>query len=502
MPAMIKPDKKGFVELSKKGNLIPVYCDLMADMQTPVGAFLKISKGSKYAFLLESAEGGEKWGRYTFIGADPSLVIRTSGREGLRITRKGRERFAVKTDPLDEIKRTMAAFRPVEVAGMPPFNGGFVGAIGYDCVRFFEKLPETAKKDQDFPDAVFMLADTMLVFDNIGQTIKIIVNAHVDGAPGRVYDEAVAKIRRAIAALEKPSKPLKNVFSSKPAKFSSNTKERDYIKSVEKCKRYIKEGDVFQVVLSQRLSIKLSVDAFEVYRALRLVNPSPYMYYLKLDDWEVVGASPEILSRVQDGRVVVRPLAGTRKRGKTEDEDRLLKDELLRDEKELAEHIMLVDLGRNDLGRISKPGSVRVTELQTVEKYSHVMHIVSNVEGELMAGKDAFDVIRATFPAGTLSGAPKIRAMEIIEELEPTRRGLYGGTVGYFGHNGNMDHAIAIRTLAVKNGVAHLGVGAGIVADSDPRAEFQECMNKGRALLSAIELASGAVKRGGRSGRR
>ncbi len=486
---MIKPDKKTFLKLAKKGNIVPVYCDLLADLQTPVGAFLKISKSSKYAFLLESVEGGEKWARYTFLGASPSLVIKTSGKNGVRITPKGRQAFVVGTDPLDEIKKIMASFSPVGVEGLPPFHGGVVGAIGYDCVRFFEELPELAKKDTDFPDTVFMLTDTLVVFDNVKQNIKVIANAHVNGNVGKVYDEAAAKIRKILRTLETPLKNPKTPAGKGAAKYLSNTAEKDFYKSVERCKHYIKEGDIFQVVLSQRLAIKLDIPAFDVYRALRTVNPSPYMYYLKLDDWEVVGASPEILSCVQDGKVVVRPLAGTRPRGKTAAEDIALEKELMKDEKELAEHIMLVDLGRNDLGRVCKGGSVRVTELEVVERYSHVMHIVSNVEGELESGKDSFDVIRATFPAGTLSGAPKIRAMEIIEELEPTRRGLYGGTVGYFGFNGNMDHAIAIRTLAVKKGKAYLGVGAGIVADSDPRKEFQECMNKGRALLRAIELA-------------
>jgi len=486
---MIQPDKKTFLELAKKGNIVPVYCDMLADLQTPVGAFLKISKGSKYAFLLESVEGGEKWGRYTFLGASPDLVIKTSGKTGVRITKKGRERFTVSSDPLEEIKKVMASFTPVKVEGLPPFHGGVVGAIGYDCVRFFETLPEIAKKDNDFPDTVFMLTDTLVIFDNIKQTIKALVNAHVHGNPGKVYDAAVRKIKGLIATLEKPLKLPKAKTKKSPVKYISNTSEGDFHRSVLRCKEYIKEGDIFQVVLSQRLTIKLEVPALDVYRALRAVNPSPYMYFLRLDDWEVVGASPEILSRVQDGKVAVRPLAGTRPRGKTAEEDSALEKELLNDEKELAEHIMLVDLGRNDVGRISKGGSVKVTELKKVERYSHVMHIVSNVEGDLRADKDCFDVIRATFPAGTLSGAPKIRAMEIIDELEPTRRGLYGGTVGYFGFNGNMDHAIAIRTLAVKNGKAYLGVGAGIVADSDPRKEFQECMNKGRALLRAVEIA-------------
>jgi anthranilate synthase component 1 len=491
---MIKPNKKTFIELAQKGNVVPVYCDMLADLQTPVGAFLKISKGAKYSFLLESVEGGEKWGRYTFIGANPSLVVKTTGKNGIRITPKKREKFTVTTDPLDEIKKIMAGFKPVEVEGLPPFNGGFVGAISYDCVRFFEKLPEKAKKDMDFPDTVFMLADTMLVFDNVKQNIKILVNAHIDKKPaGKVYDEAVAKIKKMLTMLEKQVKQAKPKKGKSP-EVTLNTQEEDFCKSVDRCKHYIKEGDIFQVVLSHRMTIKPGVPAFEIYRALRVVNPSPYMYYLKLDDWEVVGASPEILSRVQNGKVVLRPLAGTRRRGKNDEEDKALEQELLRDEKELAEHIMLVDLGRNDVGRVSKAASVKVTDLKKVEKYSHVMHIVSNVEGELENGKDCFDVIRATFPAGTLSGAPKIRAMEIIEELEPTRRGLYGGTVGYFGLNGNMDHAIAIRTLAVKNGTAYLGVGAGIVADSDPKSEFQECMNKGRALLRAIELAAGSDK--------
>ncbi|MBI5178349.1 MAG: anthranilate synthase component I [Nitrospinae bacterium] len=486
---MIKPDKKTFCELAKRGNVVPVYRDLLADLQTPVGAFLKIAQKSKYAFLLESVEGGEKWGRYTFIGADPELVIKTSGAKGVRLSGKKRQTFTVGTDPLDEIKKVMASFKQVEVEGLPPFHGGVVGAIGYDCVRFFEKVPEKAKIDTDFPDTVFMLADTLVVFDNVQQTVKVLVNQQVDTDPAKAYAQAVKKIQKILALLEKPVKAKNTAARKGPVKVVSNTKENDYLSSVARCKHYIKEGDIFQVVLAQRFTITLDVPAFDVYRALRVINPSPYMYYLKLDDWEVVGASPEILSRVQDSKVVVRPLAGTRPRGKTATEDHALEKELLKDEKELAEHIMLVDLGRNDVGRVSKGGSVKVTELEVIERYSHVMHIVSNVEGELRNDKDCFDVIRATFPAGTLSGAPKIRAMEIIEELEPTRRGLYGGTVGYFGFNGNMDHAIAIRTLAVKNKKAYLGVGAGIVADSEPAKEFQECLNKGRALLRAVELA-------------
>jgi len=314
-------------------------------------------------------------------------------------------------------------------------------------------------------------------------------DTHVDSDPAEAYETALAKIERTLERLEQPLKKTESVGRSGETRFTSNTEKENFKKSVLRCKEYIKEGDIFQVVLAQRLAIELDVPAFDVYRALRTVNPSPYMYYLRLDDWEVVGASPEILSGLKGDIATVRPIAGTRPRGGSEREDLALEEELLGDEKELAEHVMLVDLGRNDLGRVSEGGSVKVTEFKTIERYSHVMHIVSNVEGRLKNGKDCFDVLRATFPAGTLSGAPKIRAMEIIDELEPTRRGLYGGAVGYFGFNGNMDTAIAIRTLAVNKGRAYLGIGAGIVADSDPEREWEETMNKGRALLRAIDIA-------------
>ncbi len=488
---MITPDRESFKELAKKGNLIPVYREIFADLQTPVGAFKNISKGSRYAYLLESMEGGEKWARYTFLGANPEFVIMTSGKKGTRITPEGKDEFDLTGDPLDEIKKIMSTYKPVSVEGLPLFCGGAVGVIGYDTVRFFEKLPQIAETDTDMPDTVFMFTDSLLIFDNVKQTIKVLVNAHVkvQGDADKVYDDALRKIDLLIEKLEQPVAHERRMQRSSDVTFTSNTKKDDFKNAVERCKEYILEGDIFQVVLSQRLSIKLDIPAFDVYRALRTVNPSPYMYYLKLDDWEVVGASPEILVREENGKVTIRPIAGTRPRGKTPEEDKRLEEELLADEKELAEHIMLVDLGRNDAGRVCKGGSVRVTSLKIVEKYSHVMHIVSNVEGDLMDGKDCYDVIRASFPAGTLSGAPKIRAMEIIEELEPSRRGLYGGAVGYFGFNGNMDTAIAIRTLAVRDGTAYLGIGAGIVADSDPENEFIETMNKGRALLRAIEIA-------------
>lgn len=490
---MTYPAKKEFIELAEKWNLVPVYRDLLADMETPVGAFMKISHGSKYSYLLESVEGGERIGRYTFMGADPELVIKSSGDKISRITPEGTTEFTPDGDPLEEVRKVMSQYKPAPVKGLPHFHGGAVGIIGYDCVRFFERLPDTALKDTDQPDMTFMITDSMLIFDNVARNMKVLVNARINGDPAKAYDDAVAKINGIMKKLERPptkrrTKPIEKV--EKKTRFTTNTEKEKFKKSVARCKEYIREGDIFQVVLAQRLSIELDVPAFDVYRALRTVNPSPYMYYLKLDDWEVVGASPEILSGVQNGQATVRPLAGTRPRGKTSAEDMALEKELLNDEKELAEHVMLVDLGRNDLGRVCKGGSVKVTELETVEKYSHVMHIVSNVSGRLLKGKNSFDVIRATFPAGTLSGAPKIRAMEIIDELEPTKRGLYGGAVGWFGFNGDMDTAIAIRTIVVKNGTAYLGIGAGIVADSDPEKEWEETLNKGRAVLRAIELAT------------
>jgi anthranilate synthase component 1 len=488
---MIKPNREEFLKLSGRGNLIPVFSEILADLQTPVGAFMKIADKSRYAYLLESVEGGEKWGRYTFIGADPKLVIKTADLKGERITPDGREEFPLEGDPLDEIKKTMAGYRPAGAEGLPLFFGGAVGYVGYDAVRFFEKLPDLSAKDTDLPDMVMMITDSLLIFDNITQKIKILVNAHIaDGADaGEVYDEAVARINDLKKRLEEPVSVKPPAIAGGEVEFKTNFRKERFMEAVVKCKNYIREGDIFQVVLAQRLAIKLDIPAFQVYRILRTINPSPYMYYLKLDDWEIVGASPEILSRLEGNRVTVRPIAGTRPRGKTVEEDERLEKELLSDEKELAEHIMLVDLGRNDAGRVSKGGSVKVTDLKSIERYSHVMHIVSNVEGELEDGGDCFDVLRATFPAGTLSGAPKIRAMEIIEELEPNRRGVYGGAIGYFGFSGNMDTAIAIRTLVVKGSTAYLGIGAGIVADSDPEREWVETLNKGKALLRAIELA-------------
>ena len=488
---MFKPSLEEFKKLSKTGNLIPVYKEILADLDTPVSAYMKISDGD-YSFLLESVEGGEKWARYCFLGCDPAVVVSSKGRN-ITIDENGkRQESKIESGtPLSAIKEILARYNPVDVPGLPRFSGGAVGFISYDMVRFFEDLPDDTVDDLNVPDSQFIITDTMLVFDNVSQTIKMVSNAFIESDDlDEVYEQTIKKIGLLEEKLKTPLKisTQTNEEVVQP-KFESNFEKERFKGAVDKVKQYILEGDAIQVVLSQRLNFAIKKKAFDIYRALRTVNPSPYMYFLKFGDIEVVGSSPEILVRLEDEKVEVRPIAGTRKRGKNEEEDMALEKDLLQDEKELAEHIMLVDLGRNDLGRVAKISSVEVNESFTVEHYSHVMHIVSNVQGILKEGLDCFDVLEATFPAGTVSGAPKIRAMEIIEEMEPNRRGLYAGAVGYIGFSGNMDTAIAIRTLVVKAQTAYLGVGAGIVADSVPESEFEETMNKGRALLRAIELA-------------
>ena len=488
---MFKPSLEEFKKLAKSGNLIPVYKEILADLDTPVSAYMKIGDGD-YSFLLESVEGGEKWARYCFLGCDPAVVVSSKGRN-ITIDENGkRQQSKIESGtPLSAIKEILARYNPVDVPGLPRFSGGAVGFISYDMVRFFEDLPEDTADDLNVPDSQFIITDTMLVFDNISQTIKMVSNAFIESDDlDEVYEQTIKKIGLLEEKLKTPLKisTQANEEVVQP-KFESNIEKEKFKGAVDRVKQYILEGDAIQVVLSQRLSFGFKKKAFDIYRALRTVNPSPYMYFLKFGDIEVVGSSPEILVRLEDEKVEVRPIAGTRKRGKNEEEDVVLEKDLLQDEKELAEHIMLVDLGRNDLGRVAKISSVEVNESFTVERYSHVMHIVSNVRGILKEGLDCFDVLEATFPAGTVSGAPKIRAMEIIEEMEPNRRGLYAGAVGYIGFSGNMDTAIAIRTLVVKEQTAYLGVGAGIVADSVPESEFEETMNKGRALLKAVELA-------------
>jgi anthranilate synthase component 1 len=487
---MYYPDLRAFQSLSTQGNLIPVCREIMADQDTPVSAFRKVDDG-RYAFLLESIEGGEKWARYTFLGSNPSVVLRSRGRT-VEILEAGRplRREEVK-DPLGFLKEYLARFTPVEIEGIPRFFGGAVGYLGYDMVRHFEHLPTGKPAVIGAWDSYFVITDTLVIFDNVRQKIMVVSNAHLDGeiTQEEAYAEATAKIDAIIAKLKAPLPSPVSVKGAGKVSFTSNVSRVAFEESVIRAQEYVKAGDIIQVVLSQRFAGDLTVDPLDIYRVLRTLNPSPYMFFLRLDDTLVVGASPEVMVRREGERVELRPIAGTRPRGKNVEEDAVLAQELLADPKERAEHVMLVDLGRNDLGRVCTTGSVKVSELMVVERYSHVMHIVSNVQGKLEPGKDAFDVVRATFPAGTLSGAPKVRAMEIIDELEPVQREIYGGAVGYFSFSGNMDLAIAIRTLVIRDGKVYLQAGAGIVADSDPAAEYQETVNKAMAVVKAIEAA-------------
>ncbi|HTP63828.1 MAG TPA: anthranilate synthase component I [Geobacteraceae bacterium] len=487
---MYYPDYATFASLSASGNLIPVYREIMADLDTPVSAFRKIDDG-RYSFLLESIEGGEKWARYTFLGSAPAEVIRSRGNTVEVVSGNGHIRKEETPDPFGFIRDYLARYIPVELPGLPRFFGGAVGYLGYDMVRHFEYLPTDKPATIGAYDSYFVITDTIVIFDNIRQKIKVVSNAHLHEGitPQAAYDAATAKIDAIIGKLKTPLGPGVVKYLAGKVSFASNMSREEFEKAVVSAKEYVKAGDIIQVVLSQRFSGELTVDPFDIYRVLRTLNPSPYMFFLRLDDTLVVGASPEVMVRKEGAKAELRPIAGTRPRGATPDEDERLEEELLADPKERAEHVMLVDLGRNDLGRVCRIGTVRVSELMVVERYSHVMHIVSNVQGELEEGKDAFDVVRATFPAGTLSGAAKVRAMEIIDETEPERREIYGGAVGYFSFSGNMDMAIAIRTLVVKDGKVHLQAGAGIVADSDPAAEYMETVNKAMAVVRAIELA-------------
>jgi anthranilate synthase component 1 len=490
---MIYPDLKEFRKLAEKGNLIPVYKEILADMETPVSAFRKIDDG-RYSFLLESVEGGEKWARYSFLGSRPSVVLRSFG-GSVEIIRKGKkETRSFLRDPLETMKDILAEYRPVPNPGLPRFYGGAVGFIGYDVIRFFEKMPEREKPGIGLPDIFFMITDTLVIFDNVTHKIKVVSNAHINGvSKAEAYREAVEKIEAIIRKLRRslriPAPAGNRLLPGKGAVLKSNFTQAAYEKAVLRAKDYIKAGDIFQVVPAQRFETRISAEPFEIYRALRLINPSPYMYFLRCGDATIAGTSPEVMVRLEGDRIDLRPIAGTRRRGATEEEDKTLEKELLADAKERAEHIMLVDLGRNDVGRVSTAGSVHVSELMVIERYSHVMHIVSNVRGKLAGGKDAFDVVRACFPAGTVSGAPKIRAMEIIDELEPTRRGPYAGAVGYFGFSGNMDTCITIRTLVIKDKVAYMQAGGGVVADSVPSLEYQESVNKAKAMVRAVEMA-------------
>jgi anthranilate synthase component I len=489
---MYYPSFDAFKAKASQGNLIPVYREIMADLETPVAAFLKLDKGD-FSFLLESVEGGEKWGRYCFLGAEPSIVFQSKGRR-VEIMRDGQADVQEGMDPLDALKQLMGEFHPVEVEGLPRFFGGAVGYLSYDMVRFFERLPDQTVDDLNVPDSMFMLTDTMVIFDHMLQKIKVVSNALVDGPPEKAYQQAIAKIEQLITRLRQPPPPRPvRQLPVGPLTLTSTFAKEAYERVVERAKEYIRAGDIIQVVPSQRLEAVIDVDPFDIYRTLRTVNPSPYMFYLKFRDLRLVGSSPEVNVRLEGSLIELRPLAGTRRRGRHATEDLEITAELMQDPKERAEHIMLVDLGRNDVGRVAKIGSVKVTELLQVEKYSHVMHLVSHVVGDLVEGKDCYDVMRATFPQGTVSGAPKIRAMEIIEELEPTKRGPYAGAVGYFSYSGNMDTCIALRTMTVKGNTAFVQAGGGVVADSVPALEYEETLNKARALMRAIELARAGI---------
>lgn len=495
---MHTPDLETFRELARRGNLIPVARQILADMETPVSAFRKIDSGN-YAFLLESVEGGEKWGRYSFLGSNPSLVFRGKGSHLEVLRGEGSEVLGDVRDPLAGLMQLLGRYRAVSVPGLPRFTGGMVGYLSYDVVRHLERLPDLAKDDLDLPDALFLLTDTLLIFDNVTHRITVVSNAVVPedtpSAVDRAYHEAQQKIDAIIAALRRPvGAPMGRPARTGLLHVESTVTREGFCEAVARAKAYVEAGDIIQAVLSQRLTVRTDADPFDVYRALRIVNPSPYMYYLRLGDLKVVGSSPEILVRLEGDRIDLRPIAGTRPRGATEEEDRQLAEELRADPKERAEHIMLVDLGRNDVGKVAQVGSVNVSDLMVVERYSHVMHLVSHVRGTLEPGRNAFDVLRACFPAGTVSGAPKVRAMEIIEELEPVRRGPYAGAVGYMSFSGNLDTCITIRTVLFARGVATIQVGAGIVADSEPEREYQETMNKARGVLRAIELAEAALE--------
>ena len=481
-----------FCELADQGNLVPIYREILADFDTPVSAFSKINMGA-HAFLFESIEGGENWARYSFLGSQPSVVFWEH--QGEVITQQGRKqsRVPLKANPLDHIQEAMAAYRPVSVPGLPRFVGGAVGFLAYDVVRSFEAIPAYHKDELKTPLFAFCITDTLLIFDNVAHTIKVVANAHIVSTKKtdlrRTYQKAIGQIEAIIAKLHKSPRRPKSPKRSTPLKFHSNMTSPEFEKMVLRTKEYIQAGDIIQGVMSQRWQTTIRTNPLEIYRALRVINPSPYMFYLRIGGTELIGASPEVLVRCEEGKIVVRPIAGTRPRGRTPEEDQKMETDLLADQKELAEHVMLVDLGRNDVGRVAKTGTVHVERFMKIERYSHVMHIVSQVTGELNPSYSAYDVMKACFPAGTLSGAPKIRAMQIIEELEPTRRGPYGGAVGYFSFSGNMDTCINIRTVVAQGQKAYIQAGAGIVADSDPTREFEETQNKAGAMMRALEMA-------------
>jgi anthranilate synthase component 1 len=491
---MIQPDFREFQRLAKQGNLIPVYEVLSADLLTPVSAYLRIAQGARYSFLLESVEGGEKIARYTFAGAHPEEVFRYAG--GACVLESPDRIVWEERDPISFLRERIERFHPVRLPGLPPLVAGAIGYFSYDMVRLIERLPKRLKDEIGLYDAMLMFYHGILAFDHVQHRLWIVRNVFTEGSGSlrAKYNAAVREIKQTRRQLEEPvaaerPKPRSRSKKHAPIKVTSNFRRPEYQAAVRKAKQYIRAGDIFQVVVSQRFSAKTHAEPFEVYRELRALNPSPYLFYLQMNDVSVVGSSPEMLVKVQGRDVFYRPIAGTRWRGKDEAEDQRLEKEMLASEKERAEHIMLVDLGRNDLGRVCDYGSVRPEKLMTVERYSHVMHLVSSLRGRLREDVDCFDALMACFPAGTVSGAPKVRAMEIIEELERTRRGIYAGGILYLDFAGNLDSCIALRTMVMKNGIAYVQAGGGIVADSTPEGEYEESVNKSKALLTALENA-------------
>jgi len=498
---VIAPSREQFLELARMGNLIPVYKEVVADLETPISAYLKLNTGD-HSFLLESAEKGERFGRYSFVGADPNLIFSCRDGQVRLFENPDREKtggevseYSIEGDPLKELERLMARYQPVEVSGLPIFSGGAVGFLSYESVRFFEPtVPRADKDDLNIPDAYFVVSDSLLIFDHLTRRIKILVNAHVRGDAEAAYDQALEVIREIEKKLSSPVKgEVPRVIDPSggemPADLAANMTKEEYVTMTERMQEYIRAGDIFQVVPSQRFEVPFQQSAIDLYRALRFINPSPYMFCLQFGDLSVVGSSPETHVRCEDGVVEVHPIAGTRPRKEDPEEDLAMEEDLLGDPKERAEHVMLVDLGRNDLGRVCEFNSVEVSDFMSIERYSHVMHIVSHVVGSLKPGQSSFDVLRATFPAGTVSGAPKVRAMQIIAEGEPTCRGIYSGAVGYFGFSGNLDSCIAIRTVLLKDGMAYIQAGGGLVADSTPEGEYQESVNKAKAANRALALA-------------
>lgn len=501
---MYHPSMGTYLSLAREYNLIPVYREVLADLETPISVFMKLCLDEPGAFLLESVEGGEKVARYSFLGCRPLITL--AHKNGVSRLLQGDEASEYRTvgqvtggdrgerlegDPLSHLRQAMSRYAVYQPAGLPRFAGGPVGYLAYDAVRAYERLPEGQPDDLDLPDALFMAPELVVVFDHLKHKLLLITNTLPGGEPEVAYRRALALLDRAAERLRGPvpMPPGLPWGRPRPLQVKASQTQAEFEAAVERAKAYIRAGDAFQVVLSQRWETRVRSQPLDIYRVLRTLNPSPYMFYIAFGDLKVIGSSPELLVRVEDGTATTRPLAGTRPRGAGEEEDRRLEAELLADEKERAEHVMLVDLGRNDLGRVCEYGSVQVHEMMQVERYSHVMHIVSDIKGRVAPEKDAFDVLAACFPAGTLSGAPKVRAMEIISELEPVRRGLYGGAIGYFSWGGSMDTCIAIRTMVMKGDRVFIQAGAGIVADSDPAAEYQESRSKARAVIRALEIA-------------